>query len=377
MSNKVVIGLGMGDEGKGVTTEYLCSQDPKNTIVVRFSGGQQCGHKVIKDNVEHIFSSFGSGTLSECPTYWSSYCTFDPVCFWNEYKLLKEKGVSPKIYIHPDCPVTTIYDVFANRNSIEVEHGTTGTGFFKTKKRHFIDDLRFSVKELFPSFLKVSFKLEDIRKYFGLLTEELDVNIFYEARKNIRELLKAEIVVITDHIPDYKHKIFEGSQGLMLDEHIGHMPHCTPSDVTPRNILNMGYDIDEVFLVSRAYQTRHGNGPMTNEEHPVKLVNIEKETNVHNKYQGDFRTSVLDLDQLIHAKTKGIDEVIPKGTTVNLVITCIDQLNKLKVTHGKEFFIFHEVENFVNFIASSLDINGRIYINNSPYSESIKQLELT
>ncbi len=76
MSNRAVIGLGFGDEGKGVVTEYLCSQDPEHTVVVRFSGGQQAGHKVCKGDTEHIFSNFGSGTLSGCPTYWSEHCTF-------------------------------------------------------------------------------------------------------------------------------------------------------------------------------------------------------------------------------------------------------------------------------------------------------------
>jgi adenylosuccinate synthase len=36
--NSIIIGMGMGDEGKGVTVNSLCN-DPKNTLVIRFNGG--------------------------------------------------------------------------------------------------------------------------------------------------------------------------------------------------------------------------------------------------------------------------------------------------------------------------------------------------
>lgn len=389
MSNKAVIGLGYGDCGKGVVTEYLCSQDPENTIVVRFSGGQQAGHKVVKrkpiykfdpavlhhlwktEDVEHIFSSFGAGTLSGCPTYWSQYCTFDPVGFWNEYQILKEKGISPKIYIYPDCPVTTIYDVFANRNGDEIEHGTTGTGFGKTWKRHF--DVRFDVYDLLCwHYGRIDDSLKDIEKYYGI-KEKVNLNVFHEAVVKIRSLVERGIITVTDQIPDYKHKVFEGSQGLMLDEHIGTMPHCSPSDITPRNAMKMA-DLDEIFLVTRAYQTRHGKGPMTNEQYSVKLVNNERETNVCNKYQGEFKTTVLDLDQLVHAKKKGIDEVVPKSTKINLVMTCIDQLSTYSYTsYGHKIDGYHG-EYFAKIIRDNLDINGDLYINDSPYSDSIRKI---
>lgn len=374
MSTRAVIGLGFGDEGKGVTTEYLCSQDPSNTIVVRFSGGHQAGHKVIKGDVEHIFSSIGSGTLSGCPTYWSKNCTFEPVAFWNEYATLRQKGIIPKIYIHPDCPVTTIYDVFANRKSVEVQHGTTGTGFYRTLKRHNTDGLPLTVRSMEKMFkIKISRILEEIRKYHNI-EEKLRVEVFEEAVERVKRLIFEKEIVITDKVPHYENQVFEGSQGLMLDEHIGYMPHCTPSDVTPRAILNLGYNLDEVFLVTRAYQTRHGNGPMTNEEYPVVLKNNEKETNVSHKYQGNFRTSVLDLDQLVMAKQKGIDNILSPSTKVNLVITCLDQItDNYSLTH-EGYYLTWQRDSFVRYIKNVLDINGDLYVNDSPYSTSIKKV---
>jgi adenylosuccinate synthase len=40
---QIVIGLGFGDEGKGITTDFLASQNPE-AVVIRFSGGQQAAH---------------------------------------------------------------------------------------------------------------------------------------------------------------------------------------------------------------------------------------------------------------------------------------------------------------------------------------------
>lgn len=42
MGFKAVIGLGFGDEGKGITTDFLCSKS-EFPIVIRYSGGQQAG----------------------------------------------------------------------------------------------------------------------------------------------------------------------------------------------------------------------------------------------------------------------------------------------------------------------------------------------
>lgn len=93
LMRKAVIGLGFGDEGKGITTDYLCSKT-KNPLVVRFCGGSQVGHTVVHNGIRHVFSSFGSGTLRGVPTYWSHKCALDPIGMLNELDVLKEKGIT-------------------------------------------------------------------------------------------------------------------------------------------------------------------------------------------------------------------------------------------------------------------------------------------
>ena len=97
--NTIVLGTFFGDEGKGQTVHNLCKyyDNLKNTIVIRFSGGHQVGHTVRHGELEHTFSNFGSGTLLGVPTYWSSYCTVDPITTMKELEDLNKLGVTPEI----------------------------------------------------------------------------------------------------------------------------------------------------------------------------------------------------------------------------------------------------------------------------------------
>jgi adenylosuccinate synthase len=289
--------------------------------------------------------------------------------------ILMEKKQRPIVTIHPDCAVTTPYDVWANR-TLERKHGTCGTGIYRTKKRHYENKLTFTVNDIFSKDSDyIVHKLKKIRNYYKMSKcPEEKTFLIALAMLQSQPDINAEISVF-DEIPHgYRHKVFEGSQGLMLDEHIGYMPHCSPSDITPRNVLNLVEKIDEIYLVSRVYQTRHGNGPMTNTDHPLSLINTERENNKLNKYQGEFRTSILDLDQFMHAKVEGIDKVVPSSTKINLVMTCADQVSSYKVSLYGEILTFHCPEAFVRFVGMTLRINGDLYVNISPYSTTVKRI---
>ena len=85
---QIVLGSLLGDEGKGITTDYLCKKNPFGTIVVRFSGGHQAGHNVKIGKVSHVHSNLGSGTLRGVPSYFSEHCTFYPVTLENELRVI-------------------------------------------------------------------------------------------------------------------------------------------------------------------------------------------------------------------------------------------------------------------------------------------------
>lgn len=345
---KAVIDLSFGDSGKGITTDYLCSNAKGSTIVCRFNGGQQAGHTVVYNGLKHTFSNFGSGTLRGVPSYWSKYCTIDPMGILNEFKVLRSIGIDPELYIDLECPVTTPYDKNFNRYDVKnLHHGTCGVGFGATLERESkLYSLKF--KDLFnKTILKI--KLDCIKNYYG---SKEDYEDFLKECDMITFLFKSK--TFEDVTNQYFNIIFEGSQGVLLDQDIGFFPHVTRSNTGTQNLRKLLPEaILDTYLVIRAYQTRHGNGPMTNTSIDLS-INAPEETNVDNRYQGTFRRSVLDLDLLKYANERGID---PINTSKTLVITCLDQIESYKLTLEGKLIEFPTEDSFVEFIRSTLGID--------------------
>lgn len=357
MTHFAVIGCGFGDEGKGRATDFLCSRY-NISLVVRYSGGQQAGHQVIQKGLRrHVFSNFGSGTFQGIPTYWSKHCTIDPIGIMNELDVLINKMTSPVLYIDERCPVTTPYDKAQNKQLEEKnDHGSCGLGIGTTHQR---EQDRYSLLfgDLFSSTI-FKIKLDLIKQYYSSI--DINVRPFLHA---CFELINSGHIKITQGFPIDGPYLFEGSQGLLLDQDIGFFPHVSRTNTGSKNILNMGIEPD-IVLVTRAYQTRHGNGPMTNEfiPHNIKLNPYEK--NPSDNCQGEFRRALLDLDLLKYAINK--DDYIRRAKSKSLVITCLDLIkNEYRFTANGEIKIFLDEYEFVNAIKDFLDIHD-IYLSKAP-----------
>ncbi len=292
-----------------------------------------------------------------------------------EWNLLRKKGISPKVFVHPDCPVTTPYDIRANHEGPEMKHGTVGVGFFRTVKRHFIDGVPFRVGDcVFGShdkFLKCLF--DDVEAYYRFSANWRPLE---QARSNLLELANGGHIEFA--FPDlsvFERKIFEGSQGLMLDPRIGTFPHVTPSMLTPHRVYDVVDHIDDLWLVTRAYATRHGNGPLANENRPPSLVNADGETNVCHEFQGEFRTALLDRELLAFAKNGGIDGCLKADTRTHLVVTCVDQLTEFKAMDLGRVLRFDDGDALVRFLATALDINSTCYVSEGPTAKTIREVK--
>lgn len=332
--NQIVVGLGYGDEGKGLVTSYLCSK-PENQLVVRFNGGHQCGHTVVYNGIRHVFSSFGSGTLQGIPTYWSKYCTIYPIALINEYNILLSKGVCVddiKLFVNPLCPITTPYDLNYNQQIEKIKrHGSVGVGFGATIKRHDVDNYKLFTQDLF--FDKVlKEKLINIKNYYinhyGLINaDDIDMSYFYECVEKFKKI----ITLSNDNILYYHKCVYEGGQGILLDQDFGFFPHVTRSNTTSKNAIELcntkvrNLQPIELFYVTRSYQTRHGNGFMSNENPNLKLINNELETNIKHEFQGEFRFGELDIDMINYSLMSDNNYTFNNNCSKNLVITCLDQ----------------------------------------------------
>lgn len=362
MTAQIVVGLGFGDEGKGITTDYLCSQN-LNSIVVRFSGGQQAGHTVMLNGIKHIHSSFGSGTLRGLPSYFSEHCCIYFNTMLREYKVLQSKGVTPQLYIHPLAKLTTPYDIAYNRiMESKQNHGSCGLGIGATMKRHNESGFKlFAVDTLCPAIFVE--KLKNIMLYYnGLIKEDADRRVFdkiidVEFNDFVKLALDKSIKISVhayDFLQNFKNIIFEGSQGILLDMHHGVFPNVTYAETTSKNAIEICNKIGvypEMFYVTRCYQTRHGNGFMSN-EFPIQLVNNKEEINIYNQWQGNFRIGELDYSLLNHSLF--VDHAHSYIYPKNLVVTCMDQ---------RPGFIFDESELGLPF--------KNIYYSLSPESNSI------
>lgn len=374
--NRAVIGLGFGDEGKGLVTDYLCSKT-SNPLVVRFSGGQQAGHTVYTDDkkTSHVFHTFGSGTLRGVPTFWAYPATVDPVSVKAEYeKLAKKTKRTPILWLDPKCPITTPFDIYDNQNDQTLlQNGTCGFGVGNTIQRE-EDYYSLTVLDLlYPKVLNLKLKAIEEHYYFNKYAYQVDGSYITKFKKACEWLaVFAKIGAFQTTANLYPDKIFESSQGLMLDQNIGFFPNVTRSNVGFKGLKNLGISLSSlhVYYVTRAYQTRHGNGPMTNLDIPLDLKEDIRETNINNKYQGEFRKSVLDLDLVLYAIEK--QKQIESSPLFNLVITCLDHLNEYKLTYNNSLHTFKTEEEFVSFIVEKLNVQRRVFISHDPYS-TLKQ----
>lgn len=328
----IVLGSFYGDEGKGQTVHNLC-KERKNSIVVRFSGGHQVGHTVKYGKLKHTFSNYGSGTLLGIPTYWSEYCTIDPITTLLELQDLNELGVTPEIIYSPMCQVVTPYDVISQWNNDEnLAHGTVGTGFKSTLDRV---KAGYSLTAFDCTNLYVlRAKIKGIREfYYKFSSDKPERDIDAWCMKVHAYFAHTVRLTTFNTIASEYHNnlIFEGSQGILLDQMVGVMPHCTPSNTTCKNVmelLNKLVTKDLFYIrhwyVTRPYITRHGNGPLCTD---TDIIKVTDPNNKFNDFQKTLRACKMDSNLLIHAIKSDMQfyATNPFGPEIHLRVTHLDE----------------------------------------------------
>jgi adenylosuccinate synthase len=359
-----VIGSGYGDEGKGLFTDYL-SNFLGSSIVVRHNGGAQAGHTVTVGENRHVFGHFGSNSfIDNATTFLSSHFVLNPILFLQEKEQLDKLGLSPKVMAHEDCYITTPFDMVLNQwvedQRAGKRHGSCGVGFGETIARSETPGFNFQLKDIHDTNL-IKEKLIHIREnYFMPRVIELGLEEYVNDNWNawingerfldkyISDLQKAysDISITQDKLPTpdlQEDLVFEGAQGLMLDQKLGAFPYVTRSNTGMKNIIDLltGGEINELEVVyaTRCYTTRHGAGPLSNPLEDKPYEKIQDITNIPNQFQGTLRVSYLDLDILKDIiKNDQESVVIPKNlkVTYKLGISCLDQTEKVSFYENKE-----------------------------------------
>jgi adenylosuccinate synthase len=352
----LTVGLGFGDESKGATVDLLTDYY-KSPLVVRYNGGAQAGHHTFSTSgVEHSFSQFSAGTFAGARTFLSRYMIVNPLFFLPEYRHLKEAcSINPHKLVAVDrrALVTTPFHVHANRirellreQTGEGRHGSCGMGIGETIASSLADpelalragDLesptllrekleaikRAKVKSLYILFLE-AIQEGHCRKNEALVRESdcliAEGLVEQTARVMERDFLDKVELVGDDFLPETLRKetvIFEGAQGVLLDEDYGFHPHTTWSHCTFQNAeeLLQGYEgVVTRMGVLRTYHTRHGEGPFPTEHtsEPDKPYNEWD-------WPKSFRTGYFDFVLARYAR-----DVI--GHLDEVALSCLDQVS--------------------------------------------------
>lgn len=325
--NKAVIVAGMayGDEGKGATVDYLC-RDLGARLVVRYNGGHQAAHNVVTpEGLHHTFSQFGSGSfVSGVRTHLSRFMLINPIAMVEEEEHLASIGITDmweRTEVDQRCVVITPYHRAFNRlqemSRGHRAHGSCGMGIGDTRRLE-LAGVFIHAHELLdghPYKLIIRNKLMDIRQHLRTelqafryqLEDTADVEEelawFYGTDRTgvLEELYSdwADKVTFAPRLPylDLLDSpiIFEGAQGVLLDEKHGHPDHNTWSNTTFENAQELldeaGFTGERVKLGCwRSYFTRHGHGPLLRElEWDTKAY--PEMHNTHGRFQGNWRVA--------------------------------------------------------------------------------------
>jgi adenylosuccinate synthase len=279
MPATVIVGLQWGDEGKGKTTDFLAEQV---AMVVRYQGGDNAGHTVVKGEevlklhlvpsgvlYPHITSVIGSGVV------------VNPETLIGELDMLAARGIDVRrVRVSRSAHVIMPYHVALDRanearlNGAKV--GTTGRGIGPT-----YGDRAW----------RVGLRMEDLldrevlRERLGLLLP--DRNLLLSTMGG--ETFEVEALVdraaawgerLADHLDDTtwlvqsalargEHVLLEGAQGTLLDLDHGSYPFVTSSNAVAGGATTGGgigpLQVNEVMGVMKAYATRVGEGPFPTE----------------------------------------------------------------------------------------------------------------
>lgn len=346
----VIIGANFGDEGKGLMTDYHAAK-AGDAIVARFNGGAQAGHTVTApDGRRHIFSHIGSGVFAGAETLLSRFFVCNPLLFRKEHDVLKAQADIPALHVDARALVSTPYDMMINQIAEDLRgngrHGSCGMGFGETIERCLNTPLALTYADLADKGA-LKEKLRLIRtEWLPKRLEKLgfpDMSEKWQERVNSDGLLEKFVEdtefflnvtqeAASDFLAKAKNRIvFEGAQGLMLDQKRGIFPHVTRSHTGLKNALALAKDAGiedlDVTYATRAYQTRHGAGPLGHELPDAPYAKIRDATNVKNDWQGQLRFAWLDVSLTAKYILDDLEDTKDSGVNVRhgLAVTCLDQ----------------------------------------------------
>lgn len=283
MSSIVIVGAQWGDEGKGKIVDVLTE---RADWVVRFQGGNNAGHTIVVDGVKTALSLLPSGILRpHVRCLLGAGVVLNPAVLLSEMERVRAAGVdiSPgRLVIDRDAHLVLDYHILVDK-ARELARGadkigTTGRGIGPAyEDRSQRSGIRCA-DLLEPSRMRerVRAHVEEKNKILKYVLDS-KAHVDFEA---LWERLAAEAAILApfvgngstlifDALRAGERVIFEGAQGVLLDQVHGTYPFVTSSS-TVAGAATVGTGIgpkmiDSVMGIAKAYCTRVGEGPFPTE----------------------------------------------------------------------------------------------------------------
>jgi adenylosuccinate synthase len=305
MPGIVIVGAQWGDEGKGKVVDLLAE---RAEAIVRFQGGNNAGHTIVRDGEEFKFHLIPSGIL-----YPDKLCAIgngvvlDPRILLGEIDGLKRRGIDVgnlriSANAHLIMPYHVLLDTAGEVKLGKLSVGTTRRGIGpcyadkalrlgirvqdlldqKILRKKIMTALEFKQQAL----RELSVQRRKLRKEAGEGSREGGDQSVADAPDP-----RLDLHAMTEEFAAYGHRLephiadtarlcwetldgggtvlFEGAQATLLDLDHGTYPFVTSSNpIAGAACVGAGVgptDIDEVWGVAKAYTTRVGAGPFPTE----------------------------------------------------------------------------------------------------------------
>ncbi|HEX2708522.1 MAG TPA: adenylosuccinate synthase [Solirubrobacterales bacterium] len=307
MPGVVIVGAQWGDEGKGKITDLLAE---RAEVIVRFQGGNNAGHTIVREGKEFKFHLIPSGILhSEKTCVIGNGVVLDPRVLLGEIDGLKRAGISVanlriSANAHLIMPYHVLLDTAGETKLGKLSIGTTRRGIgpcyadkalrlgirvqdlldekiLRTKIRAALEPKQQALRELSVQRRKLRKEAGEEAKAApegptsGVPDPRLDLHTMVEEHINYGHRLEPHIAdtakLCWDALDSDQTVIFEGAQATLLDLDHGTYPFVTSSNpIAGAATVGAGVgptDITEVWGVAKAYATRVGAGPFPTELH--------------------------------------------------------------------------------------------------------------
>src|SRR2546429_75758 len=281
MPGIVVLGAQWGDEGKGKVTDLLAEQA---NLVIRFQGGNNAGHTIIRDGETFKFHLIPSGILypgKTCAV--GNGVVIDPAVMTGEIEELRHRGIDVSglrvsANAHLIMPYHVKLDTAGELKLGKLEIGTTRRGIgpcYADKASR----LGIRVQDLLDAKIlrtKIMAAMEPKQQMLRPFAKdpELDLHTRVETSLPYAHRLEPHIAdtakLCWEALDAERTVLFEGAQGTMLDLDHGTYPFVTSSNPVAGGALTgsgLGpKEVERVIGITKAYVTRVGAGPFPTED---------------------------------------------------------------------------------------------------------------